>query len=71
MDKYKLLLVFNPDTMDLEINAPEMPSDFAISLLDRAKKMIENQEKLVMAQQIRSMAESDERTNRVLQKVKL
>lgn len=71
METRTLTLVFHPDTLDIEIQAEEMPSDFAVSLLDRAKKLIENQEKIAIAQQLRSAASSEERTGEILRKVKL
>lgn len=71
MENPTLTITFNLETLELEINAPELPSDFAISLLDRAKKLIENQEKIVMAQAIRAAAGNESRTNEVLKRVKL
>ena len=71
MENPTLMLTFHLDTLELDIASPTLTLDFAISLLDRAKRMLEVQEKLLIAQQVRAQAENQERTHRVLRSVKL
>jgi len=71
MENPTLLLTFHLDTLELDIDSPTLTLDFAISLLDRAKRMLEVQEKLLIAQQVRAQGENQERTHRVLRSVKL
>jgi hypothetical protein len=54
MENPTLLLTFHLDTLELDIDAPKISIDFAISLLDRAKRLLEMKEKLEMAQQLRA-----------------
>jgi hypothetical protein len=49
-----LLLTFHLDTLELDIDAPTLSPDFAISLLERAKRLLEAREKMTMAQQLRA-----------------
>ncbi len=53
MENPTLLLTFHLDTLELDIEAPTLPPDFAISLLDRAKRLLEVREKMQMAQLLR------------------
>jgi hypothetical protein len=53
MENPVLTLTFHLDTFELDIDAPSLPVDFAISLLDRAKRLLENHEKMAIAQQMR------------------
>ena len=71
MENPTLMLTFHLDTLELDIDSPTLTLDFAISLLDRAKRMLEVQEKLLIAQQVRAQGENQERTHRVLRSVKL
>jgi hypothetical protein len=70
-----LTLIFHRDTLEVEINAPEMPLDFGISLLERAKRVLEAQEKLVIAQQMGAVAaqvrDNADRTKRVISNLKM
>jgi hypothetical protein len=71
MENPTLLLTFHLDTLELDIDAPALSIDFAVSLLDRAKHLLENQEKIVIAQQLRALAGNESRTNEVLNRIKL
>jgi hypothetical protein len=70
-----VILTFHPDTFELDIDAPELQLDFVMSLIDRAKHALENQEKIVIAHQIsagvRALAENQNRTEKVLSRIKL
>lgn len=59
MENPVLTLTFHLDTMELDVDGPTLSLDFAISLLDRAKRLLENQEKIVIAQQLRAAAGSE------------
>lgn len=54
MENPTLLLTFHLDTLELDIHAPEISIDFALSLLDRAKRLLEVKEKMTLAQQLRA-----------------
>ena len=54
MENPTLLLTFHLDTLELDIDAPAISIDFALSLLDRAKRLLEAKEKFMMAQQWRT-----------------
>jgi hypothetical protein len=71
MENPTLLLTFHLDTLELDIDAPALSIDFALSLLDRAKRLLENQEKIVLTQQLRAMAGNESRTSEVLNRIKL
>lgn len=53
MENPKLTLTFHLDTLELDIDAPELSMDFCLSMLDRAVRMLERQEKLDIATQMR------------------
>lgn len=53
MENPKLVLIFHLDTLELDIDAPELSMDFCLSMLDRAVRMLERQEKLDIATQMR------------------
>ncbi len=75
MENPKVVLTFRLDSYDLDIDAPELTLDFVISLIDRAKRMLEEQQKIVTAHQIsagvRQLAADAQRTEKVLSRVKL
>lgn len=60
---------------ELDIAAPELSLDFVLSLLDRAKRILEVHEKLAVANQIqaniRAVDGDRERTMQVMKRVKL
>jgi exonuclease VII small subunit len=68
-------LVFHTDTFELDINAMDLNLDFAMSLLERGLRLLRFQEKILIAQQasaaVRQVAIDQERTKRVLDRVKL
>jgi hypothetical protein len=70
-----MLLTFHPDTLELDIDAPNMSLDFGISLLERAKRLLEHQEKITVVQQAAATARADaanqDRTKEVLSRIKL
>ena len=75
MDNPTVMLTLHMDTLELDIDAPELSLDVVISLIERAKRMLENQEKIVVAHQIsagvRAMAENAQRTHQVMSKIKM
>jgi hypothetical protein len=71
MENPTLALTFHLDTMELDIDCPQMSLDFAMSLLYRAQRILEAQEKIMIAQQVRAVAVNELRTNNVLRNVKL
>jgi len=75
MENPTVLLTFHLDTYELDIDAPELTLDFVMSLIERAKRMLENQEKVVVAHQIsqgvRAAAMNQQRTESLLSKIKL
>jgi hypothetical protein len=75
MDHAIVELTFNRETLELDVNAPDLTLDVVISIVERAKRMLENQEKIVIAQQIsqgvRAIAQEQDRTEKVLSRVKL
>ena len=75
MDNPTVMLTLHMDTLELDIDAPELSLDVVISLIERAKRMLENQEKIVVAHQIsagvRVMAENAQRTHQVMSKIKM
>jgi hypothetical protein len=70
-----MLLTFHPDTLELDIDAPNMSLDFGISMLERAKRLLEHQEKITVVQQAAAIARADaanqDRTKEVLSRIKL
>jgi hypothetical protein len=75
MDNPTVMLTLHMDTLELDIDAPELSLDVVISLIERAKRMLENQEKIVVAHQIsagvRAMDENAQRTHQVMSKIKM
>ena len=75
MDNPTVMLTLHMDTLELDFDGPELSLDVVISLIERAKRMLENQEKIVVAHQIsagvRVMAENAQRTHQVMSKIKM
>ena len=75
MENPTVMLTLHMDTLELDIDAAELSLDVVISLIERAKRMLENQEKIFMAHQIsagvRVMAENAQRTHQVMSKIKM
>ena len=70
-----ILLTFNPDTLELDVDAPELGLDVVISFLQRALRQCENAEKVLVAQQVstavRDAAHNEQRTRSVLSNLKM
>jgi hypothetical protein len=70
-----MLLTFHPDTLELNIDAPNMSLDFGISMLERAKRLLEHQERAIVATQISQGVREEElnrdRAKKVLSRIKL
>jgi hypothetical protein len=79
MENPTILITFHPDTLELDIDAPELALDIVISFLQRAMRQCENAEKIVVAQQVSAAvrdaqigaAMNEQRTKSVLSKIKL
>jgi hypothetical protein len=75
MENPTILITFHPDTLELDITAPELALDIVISFLERALRQCENAEKIVVAQNlsaaVRGAAENQQRTHAVLSKLKM
>lgn len=79
MEAKTILISLNPETMELDIEAPELTLGVAISLVQRAMRQLENMEKVEVAKQVsaavREIASNDvlnkERTRRVLSNLKM
>lgn len=75
MENSTILITFHPDTLEMDISAPELALDIVISFLQRALRQCENSEKVVVAQQVsaavRNVAENAERTSRVMSRIKM
>lgn len=75
MENPTVILTLHMDTLELDIDAPELSLDIVMSLIDRAKHMLENQEKILIAHQIsagvREAAMNQQRTAKVLDRIKL
>lgn len=75
MENPTVILTLHMDTLELDVDAPELALDVVISLIDRAKRALENQEKIFIAHQIssgvRALAENQNRTEKVLSRIKL
>jgi hypothetical protein len=70
-----MIITFDRESLEISIDAPEISLDFGISLLDRAKRVLEAQEKIVLMQkaaaQSRIDAMNEAKTGRILDRVKL
>lgn len=54
MENPTLLLTFHLDTLELDIDAPDISIEFALSLLGWAGRLLETKQKLQMAQHLRA-----------------
>lgn len=75
MENKTILITFHPDTLELDVDAPELALDVVISFLQRAMRQCENAEKVVVAQQVsaavRDAANNHHRTLSVLSNLKM
>lgn len=47
-----VVLKFNTETFELDVDAPDLQLEFVLSLVDRARRMLEEQQKIVTAQAV-------------------
>jgi hypothetical protein len=70
-----MVIVFNRESLEISIDAPDMSLDFGLSLLERAKRVLEAQEKIVLTQKAiavsRAEAQNELRSKAVLDRIKL
>ena len=70
-----MVIVFNRESLEISIDAPDMSLDFGLSLLERAKRILEAQEKIVLTQKAiavsRADAQNELRSKAVLDRIKL
>jgi hypothetical protein len=70
-----MVIVFNRESLEISIDAPDMSLDFGLSLLERAKRILEAQEKIVLTQKAiavsRAEAQNELRSKAVLDRIKL
>lgn len=79
MENTTIQITFHPDTMELDVDAPELALDVVISFLQRALRQCENAEKIMVAQQVtaavrdlnNSAIVNEQRTRSVLTKLKM
>lgn len=79
MENTTIQITFHPDTMELDVDAPELALDVVISFLQRALRQCENAEKIMVAQQVtaavrdlnNSAIVNEQRTRSVLSKLKM
>jgi hypothetical protein len=75
MDNPTVILTFNKETFLVNLDAPDLPLDFVMSILKDALRQCENLEKITIAQQVgtaaRAAVVNQERTSRVLDRIKL
>jgi transposase-like protein len=75
MSDRTVLITYHDDTLEMDIDAPDLALDIVISFLQRALRQCENAEKVVVAQQVsaavRDAAENQGRTRRVLSNLKM
>lgn len=79
MENTTIQITFHPDTMELDVDAPELALDVVISFLQRALRQCENAEKIVVAQQVSAAVRdaalnasvNEQRTRSVLSKLKM
>jgi hypothetical protein len=79
MENTTIQITFHPDTMEMDVDAPELRLDVVISFLQRALRQCENAEKVVVAQQMGAVARdaavnsamNEQRTRSVLSKLKM
>ena len=70
-----VILKFNTETFELDVDAPDLSLDFVLSLVDRAQRILEEQVKIATGRQISQAVRTDaanvQRTEQVLSQVKL
>lgn len=75
MEPKTILITFNPQTLEMNIDAPELTLDVVISFLQRALRQCENSEKVLVAQQVsqavRQGVNDAQRTRSVLSNLKM
>ena len=79
MENTTIQITFHPDTMEMDVDAPELRLDVVISFLQRALRQCENAEKIMVAQQVtaavrdlnNSAIVNEQRTRSVLTKLKM
>lgn len=79
MENTTIQITFHPDTMEMDVDAPELALDVVISFLQRALRQCENAEKIMVAQQVtaavrdlnNSAIVNEQRTRSVLTKLKM
>lgn len=75
MSTVTVTLTLNTDTYELDIQGDAIPLDFALSIIKRACRRLEQQEKIIIVQQMgqaQAQAVSDHhRTEGVMRKIKL
>lgn len=75
MEKPAIIVTFDPETMEMNVDAPTLALDVVISFLQRALRQCENAEKIVVAQQmstaVREVATNENRTKRILSTIKM
>lgn len=75
MENPTLTLTLHLDTLEMDIDAPEISLDFALSMIERAKRILDHQERVVVAQQmaqgVRAAQSNEERTRKVISNLKM
>jgi hypothetical protein len=75
MEPKTILITFNPQTLEMNIDAPELTLDVVISFIQRALRQCENSEKVLVAQQVsqavRQGVNDAQRTRSVLSNLKM
>jgi hypothetical protein len=70
-----IIISFNSDTLEMNIDAPELTLDVVISFIQRALRQCENSEKVLVAQQVsqavRQGVNDAQRTRSVLSNLKM
>ncbi len=75
MENSTIIITYHKDTLEMDVDAPELALDIVISFLQRALRQCENSEKIVVAQQVNAAIRGDAmnqmRTKEVLSRIKL
>jgi transposase-like protein len=75
LENIVITVTFDPETMDMNVDAPTLALDVVISFLQRALRQCENAEKVVVAQQVsaavREVATNENRTKKILSNLKM
>jgi len=70
-----MVIVFDRKTLEISIDAPDMSLDFGLSILERAKRILEAQEKIALTQKaaaaVRAEAQNEFRAQAVVDRIKL